>query len=312
MHPIVPHLPAVLCVHILLCASYNDTKPHATVCYMTRLQTTSPLTPHLQPAIISRDHMVTAAASSPFCRSDHRPPAIALVTEPGLVQAATHPELEVTRVPSPQFLNLPMEKQGQIVQASLREFAENGYDRASTNRIVEQARISKGVLFKYFDDKESLFLYVVEIALKAYVDAFPAEDATSFDDPFHWLKEVTMRKIRFSQKHPLIYRFLARIAKEPEHPVYAKVMDAITATTQQYMAQIAALLPPGKLRDGLRWEQIFFIVECMTRGFREAYISQIPDAVDENFEASFQRLHDELDVYLDIIKRGVYKEVHQQ
>jgi hypothetical protein len=62
--------------------------------------------------------------------------------------AASQQELEVKHVPSQQFFNLPKEKQQQIVQASLREFAEHGYDLASTNRIVEEAKISKGVVFR--------------------------------------------------------------------------------------------------------------------------------------------------------------------
>jgi TetR/AcrR family transcriptional regulator len=60
-----------------------------------------------------------------------------------------------------------------------------------------------GVLFKYFEDKESLFMYVVEMALQEYVEALPVQDVTSFDDPFAWVKDATIRKIRFSKERPL-------------------------------------------------------------------------------------------------------------
>ncbi len=212
-------------------------------------------------------------------------------------------------MPSPQFLNLPAEKQQEIVRASLREFAERGYDLASTNRIVEEANISKGVLFKYFEDKESLFMYVVERALQDYVNAFPPQDAATFDDPFAWLKDVTVRKVRFSKEHPLTYQLLLRIAKEPQHPVYAKAMGATTLTTQQYLEQVAALLPREKLRDGLTWDLVFTIIGWISQGMLEKYIAQVPDADQDNFEEFFKQAHEELDLYYDIIKRGVYREV---
>jgi TetR/AcrR family transcriptional regulator len=216
---------------------------------------------------------------------------------------------EVNRVPSPQFFNLPAEKQEEIVRASLREFAERGYDLASTNRIVEEANISKGVLFKYFEDKESLFFYVVNRALQDYVDALPAQDAASYNDPFDWLKDVTVRKIRFNQEHPLTYRLLVRIAKEPQHPVYAKVMDVLNLATQDYLAQVAALLPNEKLRDGLTWGQVFEVIGWISQGLLEKYIAQVPEAVDDHFEEFFQQAHDEMDLYFDIVKHGVYREV---
>jgi hypothetical protein len=45
-----------------------------------------------------------------------------------------------------QFHKLNNQKQEKIIQAVLKEFAQYGYDSASTNRIVEHANISKGIL----------------------------------------------------------------------------------------------------------------------------------------------------------------------
>jgi AcrR family transcriptional regulator len=58
-------------------------------------------------------------------------------------------------MPIEDFLRLSETKQNEIMHAALREFSRFGYDLASTNRIVAEAGISKGVLFKYFSNKKA-------------------------------------------------------------------------------------------------------------------------------------------------------------
>ncbi len=54
---------------------------------------------------------------------------------------------------SEKLKSLTLDKQERIINASLAEFARNGYERASTNEIVKEAGISKGSLFVYFNNK---------------------------------------------------------------------------------------------------------------------------------------------------------------
>ena len=66
-------------------------------------------------------------------------------------------------MPTNLFLNLGAEKQNNIIQVSITEFAQNGFVNASTNRIVKECGISKGSLFKYFEGKEDLYFYVLDL-----------------------------------------------------------------------------------------------------------------------------------------------------
>jgi AcrR family transcriptional regulator len=49
-----------------------------------------------------------------------------------------------------------------IVQATARVLIEDGYDRASTNRIAQAAGVSIGSLYQYFPSKEALVAALVE------------------------------------------------------------------------------------------------------------------------------------------------------
>lgn len=211
-------------------------------------------------------------------------------------------------MPSSQFLHLSPEKQEQIVTASLREFAARGYDLASTNRIVNQAGISKGVLFKYFDDKESLFIYTCDVCARAYIDTLPREPMS---DLFEFLRSITVRKFQFMRERPLTTQLFWRITKDQKHPVHAKVLSLISGLTQHVGDELPSLLPADPLRPGLTWQHVLNLVTWMANGLQEKFFASASDHMDENWEQDFQRLVDEFNLYLDIIQTGIYVEARQ-
>lgn len=52
------------------------------------------------------------------------------------------------------FYKLDEEKRQKIINSGLMEFSNYGYQQSSTNRIVENAGIGKGMLFYYFKNKK--------------------------------------------------------------------------------------------------------------------------------------------------------------
>lgn len=49
-----------------------------------------------------------------------------------------------------KFFDLKQEKQDRMINASLKIFSRGGYRHASTDEIVKEAGISKGLLFPLF------------------------------------------------------------------------------------------------------------------------------------------------------------------
>lgn len=80
-----------------------------------------------------------------------------------------------------RFDNLDPAKQESILSVAAQEFAENGYSKASVNRIIEAAGLSKGSLYYYFEDKSDLFSTVLERAITRLLEAagwFDLENTT--------------------------------------------------------------------------------------------------------------------------------------
>gem|GEM_PF-5223972 len=61
------------------------------------------------------------------------------------------------------FMNLAEDKRQAIINAALKEFSINHYATASTNKIVSNANISKGILFHYFGSKKIYIYFYMNI-----------------------------------------------------------------------------------------------------------------------------------------------------
>lgn len=64
-------------------------------------------------------------------------------------------------MPRPRFERLTATKRLRILEAAARQFAAHGFEDASLNQILQDASISKGAAYYYFDDKADLFATTV-------------------------------------------------------------------------------------------------------------------------------------------------------
>ena len=56
-------------------------------------------------------------------------------------------------MPRSTFFNLPEDKRARVVEALKIEFAARSYARASVDRVIGAAGVSKGSFYQYFDNK---------------------------------------------------------------------------------------------------------------------------------------------------------------
>lgn len=60
------------------------------------------------------------------------------------------------------FDNIPPEKRARVIDAATKEFAKKGYHGASVSNIAARAGISVGAIYKYFENKQDLFLTIID------------------------------------------------------------------------------------------------------------------------------------------------------
>jgi Transcriptional regulator len=64
------------------------------------------------------------------------------------------------------FQKISEDKKNNILDAAIIEFAEHGFDSANINNIAQNAGVSVGSMYKYFDNKEDLFLTVIHYGVE--------------------------------------------------------------------------------------------------------------------------------------------------
>lgn len=94
------------------------------------------------------------------------------------------------------FERIPKEKRNRILKAAIEEFSNFGYDNANTNIIAKKADISVGSLYKYFDNKEDIFMTTVRHCAEVLKSAL--EDITEGEEDIIIKVEKVLRAI---QKH---------------------------------------------------------------------------------------------------------------
>ncbi len=92
------------------------------------------------------------------------------------------------------FDRIKPKKREKIIKAAVDEFADTGYEMASTNRIAKKAGVSKGAIFKYFGTKEKLFLALAEKMFGSFIqhiiENLPGKTEDAVDLYLHMIEHM--------------------------------------------------------------------------------------------------------------------------
>ncbi|MCJ2544109.1 TetR/AcrR family transcriptional regulator [Thermostichus vulcanus] len=135
-------------------------------------------------------------------------------------------------MPNPTFFNLPEQKRLSVIHVALKEFAQHGYANASLTRIVEQAGIAKGSIYQYFQDKQDLYLYLLELALQEKQTYLRQE--MSFFPYLRWLFGI---HLAFETQHPNLSSLLKQ-ATHSELPFDDEKLQRIRQASPRYIWQL--------------------------------------------------------------------------
>lgn len=136
----------------------------------------------------------------------------------------------------------------EIINAAAHLFAEKGFHRTTTRDIAEQADISEGTLYNYFNSKDDLLLDIMDMIDDVPSKADPSDQAI-FEDTREYL--ITMMKGRremLDQYHPMLQSVLSEILVNPElrQRYYTEQINPGIQLISHHLEQ---LLEKGQLRD---------------------------------------------------------------
>src|SRR5699024_8096228 len=109
------------------------------------------------------------------------------------------------------FEKLPKQKQIAILDGATESFADKGYYGASIKEICLKANISNGALYKYFTNKEELFLAVLYKCQEILVRNLYQKYTHIKYSLFHTVKSYLEEIIKIHQKYPNYIKVYANL-----------------------------------------------------------------------------------------------------
>lgn len=143
-------------------------------------------------------------------------------------------------MPHSRFNKLPDHRQNGILDAAAVEFSANGYDGASFNRIIENAGISKGSMYYYFEDKKDLYATVLA-RMSARYFAFIGNFELNPDAETFWeqAKSITGQSMEYYAEDPtaagLMRSLLSGDVTNESHSAVRQMRVAIEAWWQHLL-----------------------------------------------------------------------------
>lgn len=113
-----------------------------------------------------------------------------------------------------KFFDLKKEKQDRMINAALKVFALRGYRHASTDDIVKEAGISKGLLFHYFENKLGVYEFIYEYSVRYMMLELSTMVKESTTDMFELMKQVELARMNAMKGYPYMQMYLNRVETE--------------------------------------------------------------------------------------------------
>lgn len=204
-----------------------------------------------------------------------------------------------------KFLNLDQEKQDRIINAAIKEFAQKGYDNASTNEIVKEAGISKGLLFHYFGNKKKMYLFVFDHFYEILVDEFYKKINLQERDIFKRVRQAVSVKMELLNKYPDLFNFLSVAVMEDSKEVKLELDQRKKQLAKNNIGKLYEGIDLSLFRDDLDVQKALKIIFWTFEQFSEELIQRAK--LTPTHEINYDEAIKETEEYYEVLMKAFYK-----
>jgi TetR/AcrR family transcriptional regulator len=206
-----------------------------------------------------------------------------------------------------KFMNLDIEKQDRIINAALKEFAQKGYKNASTNEIVKEANISKGLLFHYFSSKKKLFLFLCDYSIDIFLNEFYSKLNYDETDIIRRWRQIALLKIELIQKHPELYDFMITTVTEDSADIKQELEDKNKSILEDGFKRMLENIDTSGFKDGMDIKRVSQIIIWVAQGFGNRELEKLKHDSVHISNYDLNAVMEEFDKYIELLKSTFYK-----
>ena len=214
-------------------------------------------------------------------------------------------------MPSQTFFNLPENKRQVIIDCAIAEFAAYDYDTASISNVVKQAKIAKGSFYQYFENKEELYLYLIDLAAQAKAAFLKQAKAPTVEADFfshlHW---VFSTGIQFKLRHPKLSQIVNRLTFG-DTPLREKVLQKSREASNDYLLELVIRgQQQGDVDSDLDPHLAVYAIQSLSNGLAHLIPQRLgteADLLASSFPAdvNIEALEDIFDDVIRLLKQGI-------
>lgn len=189
-------------------------------------------------------------------------------------------------MPKTAFWKLPLEKQDHFIKISIEEFSNQSYENVSVKYISQKMGIAKGTLYKYFENKKDLYLFLVEYASAQKYQTLDRLLQQSNEDNFsEVLFQIYMSNTRFEIDSPVLSRFLYCVHREHPHHELGNLPQLLKKQAcNHYRAILHEQQQKGHVRSDIPLDILTFMVAQLSWGIRDYFLSNHPKVFSEKLK----------------------------
>jgi TetR/AcrR family transcriptional regulator len=148
------------------------------------------------------------------------------------------------------------DRRKELLDAALNEFISKSYEEASLNNIIKNAGISKGTFYYHFQDKQALYLSLMQSTVDAKMEFLDRrmkdyshnEDLNIFEN----LKLQARFGVEFAKDYPKYYLLGMMFLREKRNEIYKVTMDMFGDITDNFYENLMErALEKGEIREGV-------------------------------------------------------------
>lgn len=163
------------------------------------------------------------------------------------------------------------DKQKRIIEAAILEFSEKGFENANTNRIARHANISVGSLFKYFNNKTDLFLYIVKLAeaeLESQIHGVLSMEKDFFDT-VHMILSLIHEYSKTDKALVRLYHEMTSIGQSSLVETVVSTLEKVAGS--EYKTMIKEAQVRGEIRADVDPAVVAFILDNIFMSLQFSY-----------------------------------------
>lgn len=204
------------------------------------------------------------------------------------------------------FRRLDPERQQAVISAILDEANEHGPASINIKRVAERAGVSIGSLYQYFNNREGLLAFAVELCVRLVMDIFdqyrPMLAAMPLRDA---LAAYLMGGLEWGQTQTGLVQFFAHAAYQGDPALNEPVVQPIATTMREITRDILTQAAErGEIRADVDLEATARVINALIIAIGDAQLLSSLNAYLQvtDKKMPFKRI---LEAMLDLVWRGI-------